>query len=170
MATTTRTERPRLIGFPQVVNEKAARSVAAIIAVTAWVIVATGWLWLLVPLAYGFWARVLTGPRLSPVARLATGVIAARLGPPKLVPGPPKRFAQGIGATLSSAALLAALTGASTLAVVLTALVGIAASLEAVLGFCLGCKLFGLLMRVGIIPASACEACNDLSLRWAESS
>ena len=30
-------------------------------------ILATGWYWLLIPLAYGFWARVLTGPKLSPL-------------------------------------------------------------------------------------------------------
>ena len=29
---------------------------------------------------------------------------------------------------------------------------------------CLGCKVFAALMRVGVIPASVCEACNDLSL------
>jgi len=170
MAATTGTDRPRLLGYPPLVNEKAARAVAAIIAVAAWVIVATGWLWLLVPLAYGFWARVVAGPTLSPAARLVATAVAPRLGRPKLVPGPPKRFAQGIGAALATGALVAALAGASTLAVVLTAMIGVAASLEAVLGFCLGCKIFALLMKVGVIPESACEACNDLSLRWAESS
>ena len=53
--------------------------------------------WLFLPLAYGFIARVLSGPRLSPLARLATAVVAPRLGAPKPVPGPPKRFAQAIG-------------------------------------------------------------------------
>jgi len=48
-----------------------------------------------IPLAYGFWARVLTGPTLSPLGQLATRVVAPRLPvEPKLVPGPPKRFAQ----------------------------------------------------------------------------
>ncbi|HMS25662.1 MAG TPA: DUF4395 family protein, partial [Acidimicrobiia bacterium] len=35
----------------------------------------------------------------------------------------------------------------------------VAASLESVLGFCLGCTIFSALMRVGIIPESVCEAC-----------
>jgi hypothetical protein len=152
------------LGFPNPVNEVAARLVASVVAVTALVIVGTGWLWLTVPLAYGFWARVLTGPKLSPLGRAAVAV-APRLAPVKSVPGPPKRFAQGIGATLSTIALVAWLIGAPGLALVMVALIAVAATLESVFAFCLGCQVFALLMRVGIIPESVCEACNDLRLR-----
>ena len=81
-----------MLGFPRVINEKAARTVAGAVAITGVVALATGAHWLLVPLAYGFWARVLTGPNLSPLARFATKVVAPSLGEPKEVPGPPKRF------------------------------------------------------------------------------
>ena len=94
----------RLLGFPNPVNEKAARVVAAAVAVLGVVILATGWQWLLVVVAYGFWARVLTGPTLSPLGRFATAVAAPRLGPPRYVAGPPKRFAQGIGAGVTTIA------------------------------------------------------------------
>ena len=104
-----------LIGFPNPVNEKAARVVAggvliASVATLALSTVDTAWLWLVALLALGFVARVLTGPKLSPLGQLATRVIAPRLGEPKLVAGPPKRFAQSIGAvvTLSGVAFLAA--------------------------------------------------------------
>jgi len=40
----------------------------------------------------------------------------------------------------------------------------VAATLESVFGYCLGCKTFGLLMRAGIIPAEVCEACNNIAL------
>src|SRR5437588_2461524 len=98
-----------LFSFPNPVNEKAARVVAGVVLATALVILATSWYWLLIPLAYGFWARVLTGPTLSPLGFLAQRVIAPRLGPSKPVPGPPKRFAQGMGAVISTAALVLAL-------------------------------------------------------------
>ena len=55
-----------LFSFPNPVNEKAARVVAGVVLVTVLVILATGWYWLLIPLTYGFWARVLTGSTLSP--------------------------------------------------------------------------------------------------------
>src|SRR5260370_12856369 len=98
-----------LFSFPHPVNEKAARTVAAVVLVIASVTLATSWYVLLVPLAYGFIARALTGPTLSPLGSLASRVVAPRLGPPKLVSGPPKRFAQAMGAAMSTAAAVLAL-------------------------------------------------------------
>src|SRR3981081_2118665 len=98
-----------LFSFPNPVNEKAARVVAGVVLVTALVILATGAYWLLIPMAYGFWARVLTGPTLSPLGWIAQNVVGPRLGDRKPVPGPPKRFAQGMGAAFSTTALVLAL-------------------------------------------------------------
>src|ERR1700760_2514382 len=44
----------------------------------------SGWLWLTAVIAYGFIARVATGPTLSPLGQLATRVLAPRLGAPRL--------------------------------------------------------------------------------------
>jgi hypothetical protein len=41
----------------------------------------------------------------------------------------------------------------------------VAASLEAFAGICLGCRIFALAMRLGMIPGAVCEACDDLSAR-----
>ena len=147
-------------------NEKAARVVAAVVFVTAVVALATSWHWLLIPLTYGFWARVLTGPKLSPLGRFATKVAAPRLGQPKYVAGPPKRFAQGMGAAMTTAALVAwAVFGATGVADVLLALLVVAAGLESIFALCLGCKAFALLMRIGVIPEKVCADCNDIWLR-----
>jgi len=156
----------RLFSFPNPVNEKAARVVAGVVLVTTLVILATSWYWLLIPLAYGFWARVLTGPTLSPLGMLAQRVIAPRLGPPKPVPGPPKRFAQGMGTAFSTAALvLALIAGAHTAADVVLGLLALAAGLESIFAVCLGCETFALLMRLGLIPARICLECADISGR-----
>jgi hypothetical protein len=153
-----------VFSFPNPVNEKASRVVAGTVFAVALLILATGWHWLLVPLAYGFWARVLTGPRLSPLGWLAQRKIAPRLGEAKYVPGPPKRFAQGIGAALTTAGAVLALAGATTAANVLVVLLAIAAGLESVFALCLGCQAFALLMRAGLIPESVCEECANI---WA---
>lgn len=155
-----------LFSFPNPVNEKAARVVAGFVLVTALVSLATSWYWLLIPLAYGFWARVLTGPTLSPLGWTAQNVIAPRLGARKPVAGAPKRFAQGMGAVLSSAGLVFAfvLDDHAATAAVLIAL-ATAAGLESILRYCLGCKIFGLLMRVGLVPDAVCEECADISHR-----
>jgi hypothetical protein len=150
---------PAMFSFPNPVNEKAARVVAGVVALTGVVILAAGWHWLLVPLAYGFWARVLTGPTLSPLGRLAMRGIAPRLGAPKYVPGPPKRFAQGMGAAMTGGALVAWLAGADGVVEVLLAALLVAATLESAFALCLGCKVFAGLMRLGVVPQSVCERC-----------
>jgi hypothetical protein len=155
----------RFLTFPNPVNEYAARSVAGMVVVLSAATVVFQTPWLLWPLALGFVARVASGPRFSPFGLLATRVIAPRLGAPKLVPGPPKRFAQAIGATLSVLALVAFYLGAPTVSWVVVGMITLAAFLESALGFCLGCVIFGRLQAVGVIPASVCEACNDIRLR-----
>ena len=154
-----------MLGFPRVINEKAARTVAAVVALTGAVALVTGAHWLLIPLAYGFWARVLAGPRLSPLAQLATKVVAPRLGDPREVPGPPKRFAQGMGAAITTLGVLGLALGWTAVTTMLLAALVVAATLEAALGLCIGCKLFARLMRAGIVPETVCLECSDISSR-----
>jgi hypothetical protein len=154
----------RLFSFPNPVNEVASRLVAAGVVVLSVVELATGRRWLLIPLAYGFLARVLTGPKLSPLGQFVTRIAVPRLPfAPRLVPGPPKRFAQGIGAALTTTALIAWVAGAPTLADVLVGLLIVAATLESGFGLCLGCKAFALLMRIGVIPERVCRECADIT-------
>jgi len=157
----------QLFSFPNPVNEVSARVVAAGVVVLAALTVGLAQPWLLVLLAYGFVARVLTGPTLSPLGQLATRVITPALPfPPKYVAGPPKRFAQGIGATLTvSAVVLYFGFGLHTAAFVLVGLVIVAATLESVFALCIGCRVFSLLMRLGVVPETVCDRCNNL---WAD--
>ncbi len=158
--------------FPETVDEVSARLVGFGVVVQSAL-----YLWLrspisLVVLAFGFAARVYAGPRFSPLGLLVTRVVRPKLTSiaPKIVPGPPKRFAQSIGLVFSGAALIASATGAETLAVVLICGLTAAASLEAFAGICLGCTAFRWLMRVGVIPSSVCAACNDISAHLAQRS
>jgi hypothetical protein len=152
--------------FPNPVNDKAARTVAAVVLLGVILTLATGWYWLLIPITYGFWARVLTGPKLSPLGWTAMNVIAPRLGDKVYVPGPPKRFAQGIGTAFSSLALLFGLIlGEHTVADIFLIAFIPAAGLESIFGVCVGCKMFALLMRLGLIPEDVCAECADISGR-----
>ncbi|MCT9870273.1 DUF4395 domain-containing protein [Paenarthrobacter aurescens] len=154
-----------VFAFPNPVNEYAARITAGLVVVLAVATLLTGWGWGLLALAAGFWLRVLFGPRISPLALLSVKVLAPRIGHAKLVAGPPKRFAQGIGAALTSAAVVLFFIGYQPAAWVLLGLLIVAASLEAFVGFCLGCAIFGFLQRRGFIPDEVCEACNNVTLR-----
>jgi hypothetical protein len=156
--------REPLISFPDPVNEISARLVATGVVVMVLSILVFDARWVLPVLAYGFVARVLTGPKLSPLGQLVTRVITPRLGlEARYVPGPPKRFAQGMGVAFSGTALILMFGfHAVGAAKVVLGLLLVAASLEAFVGLCLGCTVFGLLMRVGVIPEEVCERCNDL--------
>ena len=155
-----------LFKFPNPVNEVSARLVAAGVVLQCVAFIVFRQPWQLIPLAYGFVARVVTGPTLSPLGQFVTRVVTPRLAvAERLVPGPPKRFAQGIGATLSVAALMSWSTDNHTVAIGAVAAIAVAATLESGFAICLGCIIFGQLMLRGVIPAHVCESCNDISGR-----
>jgi hypothetical protein len=155
-----------LLSFPNPVNDKAARVVAAVVLAMVLVILAIGTYWLLIPLTYGFWARVLTGPTLSPLGWAAQNLVAPRLGEKRPVAGPPKRFAQGMGAVMSTAALvLGLIAGDHVAADAVLGLFVVAAGLESIFGYCLGCRAFAVLMRLGLVPPEVCAECADISGR-----
>ena len=155
--------RPTVFGFPNPVNEVAARTVAAGVVTMAGAAVGTRQLWITIILASGVVARALTGPRLSPLGFAATRVVAPRLARwHKPVPGAPKRFAQAMGAAIALSALGLWLAGSGTACVVVLAALIVPASLEAVFGYCVGCRIFALGMRAGLLPASVCAECGDI--------
>jgi hypothetical protein len=153
-----------LFSFPDPVNETSARLVAGAVAVLAVVTVAFQQGWLIPVLAYGFVARALTGPTLSPLGLLATRVITPRLQfEHRYAPGPAKRFAQVIGAVFTvTATLVYYAVDQHVAAYALVGVIAAFASLESGLGVCVGCKVFYLGMRLGLVPASVCEQCANV--------
>lgn len=153
-----------IFGFPHPVNETSARVVASGVVAMSTVAALTDQQWVMFPLVYGFAARVATGPTLSPLGLLATRVVTPRLRVDhRFSPGPPKRLAQAIGLAMSATALTLHYGIRQTRAA--RAVLGVlaaAAGLEAAFGICLGCKLFELGMRAGVVPESVCEDCRDI--------
>tara|TARA_B110000196_G_C20717239_1_gene462488 strand:+ start:54 stop:566 length:513 start_codon:yes stop_codon:yes gene_type:complete len=150
--------------FPNPVNEYAARTVAGCVLILSLVASLTLWLPLAIFLAYGFTARVLTGPTMSPVGLLATRLIVPKIiKKEKDVAGPPKRFAQAIGFLFSASALLLLIGDQGSVARILYLVLALFAALESIISFCAGCWAFGLLMRAGLIPEKVCLECNNLN-------
>jgi hypothetical protein len=156
-----------LFSFPNPVNEVSARLVAAGVFLLSILTIAFNVKWATAVIAYGFVARVLTGPSLSPLGQLMTRVVIPRLPfEARPVAGPPKRFAQGMGVAFSIAALLLTIFGFWGAAQIVLALLATAALLESAFGLCFGCKAFAILMRVGVVPEDVCEKCTNI---WARS-
>ena len=152
----------QFFSFPNPVNETSARVVAFGVVVQALVFLVFREGWLLAPLVFGFAARVLTGPTMSPLGqfsvRVATPVLEQRFGVvSRRVPGPPKRFAQVIGLAFTAGAALGWAVGATWVSVALVAGLLVAASLEAFAALCLGCIAYSAIW--------GCDDCDDISER-----
>ena len=159
----------QFFSFPNPVNDASARTVAIGVVVMSLAALIFNQAWILIPLTYGFLARVATGPTMSPLGQFAVRVSGPRITRwQKFVPGPPKRFAQAMGAAFTVAATLTwLLDGWNDARWILIPLI-IAASLEGFVGYCTGCTVFGWLIHAGLIPESVCAECGDLSDRYAK--
>ncbi|GAB3078783.1 DUF4395 domain-containing protein [Pedococcus soli] len=159
----------RISRFPNIVDEIAVRLIAGVVLVLAVVALATQQWWLYGVLAVDFVLRTGWGPSASPIAQLVRRVIRPRVAtPPRWTAGPPKRFAAAIGAVFTVAATVLWLTGAVVPVVVIGVVMVVFPALESLAGVCVGCIVFGWLMRLGIIPESICVECADISKRAAQ--
>lgn len=153
--------------FPRVVDDVAVRLIAAVVLVLAIVAFALHQWWIYPLLAIDFTLRTAFGPSASPVARGVQRFIRPRVKALKHpTAGPPKRFAAGIGAVLTTVAAILWLLGSAAPVVMTIGVVMIVfPALEAILGICVGCRLFGVLMKLGMVPEEICLECADISLR-----
>ena len=130
--------------FPRVVDDVTVRLIAAVVLVLAITALSLHQWWIYAVLAVDFTLRVAFGPKASPLAQGVQRLVRPRVSAAKRpTAGPPKRFAAGIGAVLTTAA----------------------AVLWAILGICVGCKAFAVLMKLGVVPEEICLECADISLR-----
>lgn len=153
--------------FPHPFNENAARAVSAGVVIMAVATIALDQPWITLVLTYGYAARIAAGPRLSPLAILVNKVVLPNLGiPNKPVAGPPKRFAATVGGVFSlTAAILSLGFGLHGAAYAVLGGLIFAAGLESIVGYCLGCKMFAILMKLNVIPESVCEDCANFEQR-----
>lgn len=91
-------------------------------------------------------------PRTAPWGVLFRRVIRPRLKPPTELEDPrPPRFAQGVGLFVVTIGLILHLAGVPWALPIAAAAAFIAAFLNAVFGLCLGCQLYLVLQRAGIV-------------------
>lgn len=153
--------------FPRVVDDVTVRLVAAVVLLLAVAALAFGQWWIYAVLATDFILRTSFGPKASPIAQSVVRLVRPRVpATPRPTAGPPKRFAAGIGAVLTTvAAILWVVGAAAPVVVAIGAVMIVFPALESMLGLCVGCKLFAILMRIGLIPEEICLECADISLR-----
>lgn len=98
-------------------------------------------------------------PATAPWGALFRRVIRPRLAPPAELEDPrPPRFAQGVGLLVVGVGLLLHLVGVPWALPIATGAAFLAAFLNAAFGFCLGCQIYLLLQRAGIVGRDASTA------------
>lgn len=159
--------------FPAVVDEVTVRLIAGVVLAVGIIALATQAWWLYAVLALDLTLRAVVGPPASPVALLVQRWIRPAVSAAKRpTAGTPKRFAAAIGAVMTVAAtalwavsLATGSSGALVAVVVIGAIMVLFPALESVFGICVGCHLFGLLMRIGLVPEEVCLDCADITKR-----
>ncbi|MEO6826022.1 MAG: DUF4395 domain-containing protein [Microbacteriaceae bacterium] len=113
---------------------------------------ATAALTLLTAIAALFGWGAFAGVRRHPYGLLFKAAIRPRLAPPAEIEaaGPPT-FAQGVGFAVTAAGVILGLFGVPYAVGIAAALAFVAAFLNSVFGYCIGCQLYVLLVRVGFV-------------------
>ena len=123
------------------VNENVVRLVAGFVLLSAILTIATGWVYVPLYLSVDFFLRAFTS--VKPPFALASQQIAKvlHLGV-KPIYSPPKKFAAGIGVVFPVAISGLLLSGLSTIAIIVTGILAVFATLESVFGICAGCYVY----------------------------
>ncbi len=131
----------------ETVNNRVVRLVAGFVVVIATTFLITPHWWLFYLLGGDFLLRALGYRQCSPLANLARLLARALRLEPQAVNAAPKQFAAGIGVAFSlMAGTLALLNLELGARLVAGGLLG-AASLEALFGYCVGCRIYSLIPR-----------------------
>src|SRR3954464_8171921 len=136
------------------VDVRGPRFAAWVTTVVLAVVLLTGNGWLLAAQAVVFAVGAFAGLRYAPYGFLFRVLVAPRLGPVReREPEAPPRFAQLVGFVFAVVGAAGYLLGAPVLGAVATGFALVAALLNAVTGFCLGCELYLIARRA--LPARA---------------
>jgi hypothetical protein len=129
-------------------DPRGVRFAATITTVVLALVLITGSGWLVLAQAVVFALPALFGMRYSPYGALFRTAVRPRLGPPaETEDAAPVRFSQTVGLVFTVVAAAGYLSGLTALGIVATALALLAAFLNAAFGFCLGCEMYGIIVR-----------------------
>lgn len=95
-------------------------------------------------------------PRTAPWGVIFREWVAPKLKPPTELEDPrPPRFAQGVGLVVGALGLILQLVGVPWALPIAVMIAFVAAFLNAVFGLCLGCQMYLLLQRAGLVGRAA---------------
>lgn len=142
------------------VNEASVRGVAILVFILSSISLLLGNIIIPAFLAIDFAIRALLTPRLSPLAFLSERIVSPLFRfRKKMIRFKPKRFAALIGFILALASIGLILAGRQDLSIVPLIFLTFFSFLEAAFRFCAGCRIFGLLIKLGLVEEEECPDC-----------
>jgi len=131
------------------IDPRGPRFGALITTLVLVVVLVTSSGWLLAAQGLVFAVGAVFGLRYAPYGLLYRWLVRPRLGPPReLEPEAPPRFAQGVGLVFAIVGVAGYAAGVTWLGIAATAAALVAAFLNGVFGFCLGCEMYLLIRRI----------------------
>ncbi|MBI9097032.1 MAG: DUF4395 domain-containing protein [Spirochaetaceae bacterium] len=150
----------KTLNRPFRVSEAAVRGVAIQVFLLSLTAIITKSQIPVIILIIDFAVRVILIPRFSLLALVSRKWIAPLAGfRRRQIVFKPKRFAAAIGLTMSIAALLLSINNLPLFYTITLSTLALFSSLEAFFKFCAGCKIFGLLMLLGLVKEDECPDC-----------
>lgn len=142
------------------VKEEIVRGVALQVFILSLVAIFTSHIIPIVVLLADFVIRVFIHPSYSPLVWTSNKIICPILKYRKrIVTFKPKRFAAGIGLFLTTITIYLHIIDLDIIKIIVLSILAFFSFLETFFKFCAGCKIFGLLIKLKIIPEEVCEDC-----------
>lgn len=124
------------------VDANMARTVSFQVAITTMLFLLTGWFYFAFFVLFDFSLRALKQETFSPFYRIGAIVLNLLNVEPRLCDELPKRFALYMGLTTALVIVFSHIAGFHLFATIVAIILVIFALLEALLGFCMGCKIY----------------------------
>lgn len=145
---------------PLRINEAVVRGVALQVFVIALTVIFWASWYPIIFLIIDFFIRAVIKPKYSLTALISRIFLAKFVRFKKrMTLAKPKKFAAWIGLVMSVLAGLAGVLGSLPVMLVIIAILALFSFLEAFLKFCAGCKIFGILIKIGFLKEEVCMDC-----------
>ncbi len=145
--------------FPFRAKEEIIRGVALQVFVLSVVAILTMSIIPIIILVGDFCIRSMVSPNYSPLVLISQKILPATNFRKKMVTFKPKRFAAYIGLFMSLTIMILHLNNLYIWVAIVLSVLTLFSFLETFFKFCAGCKIFGLLMKLGIIKDDECIDC-----------
>ena len=134
------------------IDARAPRTNHAVVALLSLIAIVTGWEWLVAVLAAQLVIGLTFGRRYCLACYLYFAVIQPRIGEGRIEDARAPRFANVLGAAMTTLAAVAFLVDVAALGWALTGIVAALSSLSALTGICVGCAIY--------VRVWGCEDCR----------